>query len=179
MSQVWLWVERDVGHGTVECGNYTYRNVMEMRSVVDQKVNEVVIGNTICGAWNGWVIPLVTIWKVLRADKGTWENWGDTVLMWSVPGTPFRFSKLLLFSIKESRALGGKVCSLLAHVECREREGTIHKPVPGADLLCHRHFLHGSEGPTLPTVQWLGWVFETQERKKERNGNEVKWLVQV
>ena len=26
-----------------------HRNVIEMRSVVDQKVNEVVIGNTICG----------------------------------------------------------------------------------------------------------------------------------
>jgi len=36
-------------HGTVECGSRTHRNVMEMRSVVDQKVNEVVIGNTICG----------------------------------------------------------------------------------------------------------------------------------
>jgi len=36
---------------------------------------------------------------------------------------------------------GGWACSLLAHVECREREGTKHKPVPGANLLCHRHFL--------------------------------------
>jgi len=140
VSQVWLWVERDVGHGTVECGSHTYRNVMEMRSVVDQKVNEVVIGNTICGTRNGWVIPLVTIWKVLRADKGTWENWGTPFLGGVYREHRFDSLSYFCFPLKEAEPLG-KACSLLAHVECREREGTKHKPVPGANLLCHRHFL--------------------------------------